>query len=101
MRPLRGLLWSRLMNDIRKHLFANWLFDGESWHENSLLTLAAGKILSVENVDCCPPDAERHQILLPGMPNLHSHSFQRAFAGDIYLYHQRISFIKSGFQIVS
>ena len=69
------------MND-RKQLFADWLFDGETWQQNSSLTIVAGKILSVEHETSCPLDAERHQIILPGMPNLHSHSFQRAFAGD-------------------
>ena len=42
---------------------------------------AAGNIAGVET-DAKPGDAERCAgAVLPGMPNLHSHAFQRAFAG--------------------
>lgn len=51
------------------------------WSERVRLTLADGKIEAVEiGVD---PEAgdERHFVALPGLPNVHSHAFQRAMAG--------------------
>lgn len=56
-----------------------WLADG--WRDNVRLTLEKGRIARVE-ADVAPaPDDERHAILLPGLPNLHSHAFQRGMAG--------------------
>ena len=40
-----------------------------------------GRIDSVETDASAQPGDERHAILLPGMPNLHSHAFQRGMAG--------------------
>lgn len=51
------------------------------WTDRVRLTLADGRIERVEvGVD---PDwsDERHFAALPGLPNLHSHAFQRAMAG--------------------
>jgi formimidoylglutamate deiminase len=51
------------------------------WSERVRLTLADGQIETVETgVD---PEAgdERHFVALPGIPNVHSHAFQRAMAG--------------------
>ncbi len=51
------------------------------WSERVRLTLANGRIGTVEiGVD---PEAgdERHFVALPGLPNVHSHAFQRAMAG--------------------
>src|SRR5690606_33979836 len=43
---------------------------------------ATGFIQSVAADQACPPDAHRlHGPVVPGMPNLHSHAFQRAMAG--------------------
>src|SRR4029077_3194693 len=45
------------------------------------IELDGGLIASVES-DRSPEQAdERHAVALPGMPNLHSHSFQRAMSG--------------------
>lgn len=56
-----------------------WLADG--WRDNVRLTLENGRIARVE-ADVAPaPDDERHVILLPGLPNVHSHAFQRGMAG--------------------
>lgn len=50
------------------------------WVRNLALTHANGCITGLEaNSD--GSGHERHAIGLPGMPNLHSHTFQRAFAG--------------------
>ena len=51
------------------------------WAENVRITLADGFITGVETGVAPAPDEESHGLGLPGMPNLHSHSFQRAMAG--------------------
>lgn len=52
------------------------------WARNVEIVLDEGRIASV-NADQTAPavGAERHAFLLPAMPNLHSHAFQRAMAG--------------------
>ena len=53
----------------------------DGWAERVRVTFAAGLVASVE----CDTDPDfrdqRHAIGLPGLPNLHSHAFQRAMAG--------------------
>lgn len=51
------------------------------WSERVRVTLAGGLIASVtRDTDPAIRD-QRHAIALPGLPNLHSHAFQRAMAG--------------------
>ncbi len=50
------------------------------WAKNVLVGIAGGAITTV-TADSTPDGAETHDIALPGMPNLHSHTFQRAMAG--------------------
>ena len=51
------------------------------WVHNVRIGITDGRIAALE-VDATPqPGDERHAIALPGMPNLHSHAFQRAMAG--------------------
>jgi formiminoglutamate deiminase len=53
----------------------------QGWRESVRLGLVRGRIGSVEiGVEAAPGD-ERHEIGAPGLPNLHSHAFQRAMAG--------------------
>ena len=52
----------------------------EGWRENIRLTLADGHVASITDGAASPGD-ERTAILIPAMPNLHSHAFQRAMAG--------------------
>jgi formiminoglutamate deiminase len=49
------------------------------WQSNVLLTIENGRITSIETNTM--PQGERHAIGVPGMPNLHSHAFQRVIAG--------------------
>jgi formiminoglutamate deiminase len=53
----------------------------EGWRDNVRLTISDGRIAGVETG--VQPDRadERHRLLVPAMPNLHSHAFQRAMAG--------------------
>jgi formimidoylglutamate deiminase len=51
------------------------------WAEHVRLTHADGIITSVETGVSAKPGEEAHHLALPGLPNLHSHAFQRAMAG--------------------
>lgn len=62
-------------------IFAEQALLPNGWHSNVRLTLANGRIAGVELDSAASADDERHSILLPGMPNLHSHAFQRGMAG--------------------
>jgi formiminoglutamate deiminase len=51
------------------------------WADNVRLSHLDGRIVAVEP-DAMPASGEEiHNTALPGLPNLHSHSFQRAMAG--------------------
>ncbi len=65
-------------------LFAERALLASGWADGVLLeTGGEGLIRALTTgVRCPPPDCERVAgAVLPGMPNLHSHAFQRAFAG--------------------
>lgn len=51
------------------------------WVAGLRLTLADGRILTAETGEAPQAGDERAAIGLPGLPNLHSHAFQRAMAG--------------------
>jgi len=51
------------------------------WARDVLVTIEAGRIVAVTPGLAPPPGAECHAIGIPGLPNLHSHAFQRAIAG--------------------
>jgi formiminoglutamate deiminase len=53
----------------------------EGWRAGVRLTIEAGRFAAVEPGVAPPPDAERCAIAIPGMPNVHSHAFQRGMAG--------------------
>ncbi|WP_158818375.1 amidohydrolase family protein, partial [Methylocapsa sp. S129] len=53
----------------------------QGWRADVRLTIEAGHFASVEAGVAPRPDAEGHAIALPGMPNVHSHAFQRGMAG--------------------
>ena len=48
---------------------------------NVRLSLAGGRIERLEQSVAAKAEDERHAIGLPGLPNLHSHAFQRGMAG--------------------
>jgi len=56
-----------------------WLVDG--WNSKVRLSVENGRISSIETDAEAGPDDERHAIFLPGLPDLHSHAFQRGMAG--------------------
>jgi formiminoglutamate deiminase len=62
-------------------IFAEHVLLADGWQQNVRLRVADGSLAGIE-VDASPaPSDERHAIVLPGMPNLHSHAFQRGMAG--------------------
>ncbi|MCC2975914.1 formimidoylglutamate deiminase [Sphingomonas sp. PL-96] len=64
-----------------KSLFFQHLLLPTGWARDVRLRLAAGRISAVETGADAVADDERHRCGLPGMPNLHSHAFQRGMAG--------------------
>jgi formimidoylglutamate deiminase len=53
----------------------------QGWASGVRLGIEGGLIRDVACDVEVDPGIERHKIGLPGMPNLHSHAFQRGFAG--------------------
>ncbi|MCW3838438.1 formimidoylglutamate deiminase [Sphingomonas canadensis] len=51
------------------------------WASRVRLSIANGRICGIETGADARPGDERHAIGLPGLPNLHSHAFQRGMAG--------------------
>ncbi|MEO7577972.1 MAG: formimidoylglutamate deiminase [Massilia sp.] len=63
-------------------LFARQALLPQGWAANVLLTWdAAGDLLTVQAGQAQPAGVESAALVLPGMVNLHSHSFQRALGG--------------------
>ncbi|MCV3210083.1 formimidoylglutamate deiminase [Mesorhizobium sp. YC-39] len=62
-------------------IFAEQALLPEGWHGNVRITMGGGLIDAVEPGAAAQAGDERHAIVLPGMPNLHSHAFQRGMAG--------------------
>ncbi|UXS34267.1 formimidoylglutamate deiminase [Agrobacterium tumefaciens] len=61
------------------HAGAALLNDG--WAQDVRIVCRDGAVLSVETGVSPQPQDERHAVIVPAMPNLHSHAFQRAMAG--------------------
>jgi formimidoylglutamate deiminase len=53
----------------------------EGWRRNVRISLVAGRIDAIMTDETPQTGDERHAILIPGLPNLHSHAFQRGMAG--------------------
>jgi formiminoglutamate deiminase len=62
-------------------IFAGAALTTDGWRSNVRLTLSGGRIAGLDTDATPQTDDERHRVLLPGMPNLHSHAFQRGMAG--------------------
>ncbi|MDE2621438.1 MAG: formimidoylglutamate deiminase, partial [Sphingomonadales bacterium] len=61
------------------HFAEALLADG--WARDVRLHLEAGAIARIETGVPIGPGETRHGVALPGLPNLHSHAFQRGMAG--------------------
>lgn len=53
----------------------------QGWARDLRLEIDEGRLVRVEAGASAQPSDERHRMGLPGMPNLHSHAFQRGMAG--------------------
>lgn len=53
----------------------------DGWADNVRLTIGRGDVAAIESDTAAQPDDERHAVALPGLPNVHSHAFQRGMAG--------------------
>ena len=62
-------------------IFARQALLHDDWHSDVRIVTEGGAIASVTAGTEAVPGDETHAILLPGMPNLHSHAFQRGMAG--------------------
>jgi len=62
------------------HWFSSGLLSGE-WHGDVRITVEGGTIARIDIGVPPGADDDRHAIALPGLPNVHSHAFQRAMAG--------------------
>ncbi len=62
-------------------IFATSALLDDIWHDNVRITLANGRVASIEHSAQPQGGDERHDVIVPGMGNLHSHAFQRAMAG--------------------
>jgi formiminoglutamate deiminase len=61
-------------------LFFESLLLSHGWEPDVLVEVTGGRVARLA-VGAAPEAAERHKIGLPGLNNLHSHTFQRAMAG--------------------
>jgi formiminoglutamate deiminase len=62
-------------------IFADHALLEAGWARSVRLVLRDGLIASITTGASAEPGDERHSFIVPGMPNLHSHAFQRAMAG--------------------
>ncbi len=53
----------------------------DGWHQDVRIEIAGGRIAAIAAGVPAGASDERHAVLVPAMPNLHSHAFQRAMAG--------------------
>ncbi|WP_404714226.1 formimidoylglutamate deiminase [Sphingomonas sp. MMS24-J13] len=53
----------------------------DGWGKQVRIVIEDGSITSIVPQSLPQPGDERHAVLLPGLPNLHSHAFQRGMAG--------------------
>ncbi|MBS0431451.1 MAG: formimidoylglutamate deiminase, partial [Proteobacteria bacterium] len=61
-------------------LLAQHLWTPQGWCDDARLRLAKGRVATIESHASTATEM-RYRFVLPGMPNLHSHAFQRAMAG--------------------
>jgi formiminoglutamate deiminase len=53
----------------------------DGWATNVRIGIQDGRIAAIDTDETSAATDERHAIALPGLPNLHSHAFQRGMAG--------------------
>jgi formiminoglutamate deiminase len=66
---------------VPRSLFFEHCLLPHGWARDVRVTIDSGRIAGVEACAQALSGDERHACALPGMPNLHSHAFQRGMAG--------------------
>ena len=62
-------------------IFARKALLHDGWAEDVRFTVESGRIRQIDLSTGAHPDDQVAGIVIPGMPNAHSHAFQRALAG--------------------
>lgn len=62
-------------------LYAQQLLTADGWQTSARLHLAGDRIAAIECGVPAQAGDEHHAVIVPAMPNLHSHAFQRGMAG--------------------
>ncbi len=73
------LMWEE--RKLLQHIHAKAALLPEGWAKDVGITWTDGRIIAVEPGARRQSIYEAHDVVLPGMSNLHSHAFQRAMAG--------------------
>jgi formimidoylglutamate deiminase len=79
---VRGKSWqSKNIGETHMNIHAKSALLPEGWLKDVRITINDGRISAIEAGVASKPDDETHAVVVPAMPNLHSHAFQRAMAG--------------------
>lgn len=62
-------------------IFAKSVLLDDGWHEDVTITHEGGRITHINDHTGVTGAHKKYDVIVPGMPNLHSHAFQRAMAG--------------------
>ena len=62
-------------------IFADEALLADGWARNVRIAIDGAVVVNIEAGAVALPGDERHAIVIPAMPNLHSHAFQRGMAG--------------------
>ncbi len=74
-----GKTWEGVRN--LQHIHARSALLPQGWARDVRISWDRGRIVHVDPGAALNPEGEVHDVILPGMANLHSHAFQRAMAG--------------------
>lgn len=66
-----------MQNKTPTHISARHILTADGWRRDSTITVANGRITAIED----GTSGTLYDCAIAGMPNLHSHAFQRAMAG--------------------
>jgi formimidoylglutamate deiminase len=71
----------RSLDDAMTTIFASQALLPDGWADDVRIQVEGADIVAVARGANVAPADERHAIVVPAMPNLHSHAFQRGMAG--------------------
>jgi len=67
--------------DVMTSLHAKKALTPDGWRDNVRISIGNGRIAAIDIGVTAEIGDDSHAIVIPAMPNLHSHAFQRAMAG--------------------